>query len=269
VSLRSVLLFALVLLPLHPAAAASITLYDDSQSLPGTQAWLFAADDGLLTSGTATQSAFDDGLHSGVNLVTDNAVSAGYSNHEVIINLFPAPGISYSLKNPAFPELNRNLGFSLEFELQVLSENHLTTDRAGFSVLLLAQDLSGIEIGFWQNEVWAQNTNFTHGETQVYDTTLAERLYELAILDDTYTLSVGGNPLLSGVLRDYSNFGTPYNLSNFLFLGDDTSSARANVNIGQITLNTNEPASVPAPTGALLLLTGLPLLRQRLNRRQA
>lgn len=217
-----------------------VVLYDDTQgNLPADQPWLVFADDSILSGGTATQSA----TASGVNLVTDTAVSGGYSNYVPIANVF---------KNAAFPTLDRNDGFRLVFELEIVSESHASNDRAGFSVILLADDSMGIELGFWEDEIWAQNDTplFTHGQGVAFDTTQSEVSYELLVVGGQYFLSADGNLILSDSLRDYTAFGgAPYTLGNFLFLGDDTGSAGANINLGLVTINT-----IPEPTGAGLVM---------------
>ncbi len=219
-----------------------VVLYDDTQgNLPATQPWLFYADDAILSGGTVSQTA----NASGVNLVTDNAVSAGYSNYIPLIN---------TLKNPSFPLLDRSTGFRLSFELQITSETHVSNDRAGFSVILLANDMQGIEIGFWENEIWAQNDDplFSHGEGVAFDTTLGETSYDLTIVGNQYFLSAGGSLLLSSSLRDYTAFGgPPYTLGNYLFLGDNTGSAGANIQLGLVTIS---PIPEPAMFGLLALL---------------
>lgn len=216
------------------SVTAGIVLYDDSTSqLPGDQVWLAYASNGILTGGTATQTTVP-GV--GVTLATDNAVSAGYSNRTPF-------GL---LKNAAFPVLDRSQGFALGFELQVNGENHSSTDRAGFSVILLSSDLRGIELGFWEDRIWAQSDSplFTQAEFISFDTTASEVAYQLAIQGNSYSLSGNSSTLLTGGLRDYSSFGFPYSLPNFLFLGDNTSSANANVTLGNISLSAvPEPAS--------------------------
>ncbi len=226
-----------------PAYCTTTVLYNDQlPSTPGSQGWLIYGDNGFLSGGTATQTLVAEGTR----LVTDNAVSAGYANRVPIFN---------TLVNPAFPVLNRAAGYSLTFELQVNSESHANNNRAGFSVILLSQDLFGIELGFWADEIWAQSgPAFTHGEGAAFDTTAAQRVYELQILGDNYALLADGNAVVNGSLRNYSSFGSPYNLPSFLFLGDDTSSAGADVVLGQVTLLTD----VPEPAGtAWMALAGL------------
>ena len=231
-------LVALVIIGMFPASeqqcSADILLYDDSTSQrPGDQPWLAYA----TLGGTATETI----VPTGVTLATDNAASAGYSSHTPF-----GP-----LKNPAFPALNRVPGFALDFELKVNDENHSSLNRAGFSVLLLSSDSRGIELGFWEDEIWAQSDSplFTHAESVSFNTTAAEVDYQLAIQGNGYSLFGNSSLLLSGSLRNYSSFGSPpYTLPNFLFLGDNTSSANANVTIGNISLS-----AVPEPSSLMLI----------------
>ena len=218
-----------------------ITLYDGN-ALPGDQPWLvFAAD--TLTGWSQSPAA------GGTQLITNNATRAGYSNYLPL----PTP----SLKNTQFPILNRSKGFELTFSSRILSESHQSTNRAGYSIILLGHDAKGIELGFWANEIWAQNSDFTHAEAIAIDTTV-ERTYQLQILNEQYKLLDGQNTLLSGILRDYPTPATPYSLPNYVFLGDNTTSAAASVLQGPIFLQSNL-ASVPEPN-TLLLLTSSSLV---------
>src|SRR5262249_25272327 len=116
----------------------------------------------------------------------------------------------------------------------------------------------GVELGFWSNQVWAQNDSplFTHGEGASFDTTKALTDYALTVLGGSYSLSADGQPLLGGPVRDYSAFGLPYTLKIFLFFGDDTSSAWARVEIARVTLGAvPEPSSLAlAGLGAVVLV---------------
>ena len=224
------------------ARAATFTLFDDTAgTLPNTQSWLFY----LPIGGSAAQTV----VSTGVSLTTDKLVQAGYSNTFPVFN---------TLVNPAFPALDRTSGFSLDFELQILSEDHGTReDRAGFSVILLSSDNLGIEIGFWEDEIWEQrgppDPLLTHGDGTNFDTTTSETEYSLQILNFEYSLFANNTPILSGPLRDYSSFGgPPYTLSNYLFIGDDTTSAEANIALGLVQLQT-----IPLPGSALLIFSGL------------
>jgi hypothetical protein len=151
------------------------------------------------------------------------------------------------------PELDRTRGYTLHFTVQIDSESHANNNRAGFSAIVLSSDVRGIELGFWQDEVWAQHDDntgalFTHGEGAAFDTTTGLIAYKLAILSDTYSLSANNTPVLSGALRDYSNFVgpiDPYETPNLIFLGDDTTSAQAQIQLAYAAVAINKPPLDP------------------------
>jgi len=230
---------------INPVHAVNITLYDGTAgNAPSDQPWLST----VVLFGTETVVP---GV--GVRLSTSgsNSGRAGYSNYDVGSNLV----------NPGFPVLDRSLGFSVSFEVQVNSESHSASDdRAGFSVIALGEDSKGIELGFWIDTIWAQADSplFTHAEEVLFDTSSGPVLYELAILGDVYTLSSAGTVLLQDAVRDYTAFGSaPYTLGSYLFVGDNTSSAQADVTLGTITVSANDPAAAPLPSVALLMLLGI------------
>ncbi|MFO0808913.1 MAG: PEP-CTERM sorting domain-containing protein [Gemmataceae bacterium] len=231
------------LLTASPAVAQPLyTLYDPTAgTLPAAQPWLVYADNAILNGGVVSQSYMPG---QGAHLTTDAVVAAGYSNYQ------PLPMV---LKNAAFPVLDRTAGFRLNWTVQVQQESHTSVNRAGFSAILLANDRRGIELGFWTTEVWAQEAGFTRAESAAWNTGQPTD-YSLTILGNTYQLTANGTPLLTGPLRDYSSSGAPYNLPNYLFLGDDTSSAAADVTLGRVTVL----SPVPEPSG--LLLGGLALV---------
>lgn len=124
------------------------------------------------------------------------------------------------------------------FDLRVVAESHSNADRAGVSVIVTCSDKKGVEISFWQNEVWAQDDSplFTHGEGAPLDTTAhgsgrgGLRRYTLVFDRSRYWLTVDGQPLLSGPRKDYRAFTgnpDPYEIPNVLWVGDDTQSASA------------------------------------------
>ncbi|MCA9036279.1 MAG: hypothetical protein KDA91_14180 [Planctomycetaceae bacterium] len=223
------LLAAAVYLAFASSCRAGIVLYDDAtMQLPQDQAWLTYAASGLVTQSVVAGT--------GVRLTTSDAVAAGYSNRNLL----------GTLKNPGFPSLDRNSGFSLDFELQIHAESHTSADRAGFSAIVLADDGMGIELGFWQDQVWAQSASplFTHAESANFDTTAAEVAWSLSILGNTYALFGDSALVLSGSLRNYSAVGIPpYTGSNFLFLGDNTTNASADFTLGSVSIS-----AVPEPS---------------------
>lgn len=157
---------------------------------------------------------------------------------------------------PGFPLLDRAAGFQVSFTIQLESESHRNDNRAGFSIIVLSEDTRGIELGFWQNQIWAQSDEstgglFRHGEGIAYATSTGLTEYQLTILDDTYTLTANSQPILTGPLRDYSpfdGFPDPYETPNFLFLGDNTTSAQARIHLSLVSITGTEPP-IPTPTG--------------------
>ena len=232
--LAQILICSLALLVLHvvlaqTAKAATFTLYDGpAGGSPGSQPWLTYAEFGdaleAVNSGTTT-------------LDSTAADSAGYNNY----------GFNLALKNANFPTLDRTSGFRFSFTVSVNSESHTGTNgtnRAGFSAIALGSDKQGIELGFWTDRVWAQEGGsqnlFTKAESSLTNTTNL-RTYNLTIVGNSYLLSSGTTSILSGNVRSYTAFsGFPdvYEFPNFVFLGDNTSSAHANVTLTNVSIST-------------------------------
>ena len=237
-------------------AGASISLYDGTQAgLPQTQGWL--AYQALL----GTKPTLDGGTIGPTKLDTtaggSNTEEAGFSNYN-------ASALSYSLANASFPTLAPATGFDLTFNMKLDSESHSgSTDRAGFSVILLGTDDYGVELGFWAGQIWAQSATFTHTVEQesTLDPTSGFFQYDIHIQGSAYTLSENGHQILTGPTRYYgaTDAFPPYITPNFVFLGDDTTSAQGIAEIQSVGIAVPEPAS-----GVLLIgLAALSLRRQR------
>ncbi len=134
----------------------------------------------------------------------------------------------------------------MQFTVQIRQEIHNNANRAGFSVILLAEDLQGIELAFWPDRIWAQADVplFTHAEEVVYDTTNGLIVYDLTIVTDTYRLAANGTTVLTGPVRDYTAWEPPiagapdpYETPNLIFLGDDTGSAAAEIWLQNIAIS--------------------------------
>jgi hypothetical protein len=225
----------------QPSHGAPLVLYDAALGgTPDTQGKLIFR----TSPEAAARQAFADGATT-LDTMAQQADAAGYFG------------------NPkAVPALDRAAGYALSFAVQLIEEYHADSDkdgdgvgdRAGFSVLVLSSDTRGIELGFWPDQIWAQEEGaaeppagklFTHAEYALFDTTRLTS-YTLAIEGEVYTLSSAGQPILSGPLRDYRAFEgpvNPYRTPNFLFLGDDTGSARAIARLAYVALACN---SVPS-----------------------
>lgn len=188
-----------------------------------------------------------------------------FSNGVTVLDTTPAINefAGYQGRGSSVPTLNRHMGYQLHFQLKLDSESHagsdrngdLIDDRAGFSIVLLSSDVEGIEVGFWIDEIWVQEDDsqqagnlFTHAEGKTFNTTAVLTDYNLTIRDDAYMLETNGQCLLTGSLRNYSNFTgviDPYETPNYLYMGDNTSSAQAKVQLGNIGIDTTAVQITP------------------------
>jgi hypothetical protein len=65
------------------------------------------------------------------------------------------------------------------------------------------------------------------------------RTLRLSVLEDAYTVTFDGMQVLNGAVRDYTPFTgaiDPYETPNFLFIGDDTTSARGAYRLRRVQL---------------------------------
>ena len=261
VSLRHVLI-ACAAISVLPATAATQVLYDGALATtnaydPTTPGWFSSVLFGLtqtVTPGVGTTVA--------PSFPTNSALG-GYSN------TFALGG----MVNPAFPTLDRSVGFSLGLGFLVSQESHSgNLNRAGFSIILIGSDLKGVEIGFQDDRIFAQNDStggiFTAGESTTTPAVIGTTFnrWDLAIQGNGYALTRGGAAVLSGALRDYSSSGiTAYTTPNYLFFGDDTQSAQAAFAINFASITT----PIPEPSGFAMLLAGLVLVGAIAHRRRA
>jgi len=109
---------------------------------------------------------------------------------------------------------------------------------------------------------------FTHGEDVFFDTRQRSD-YRLSFTATDYALFADGGLILSGALRDYSAHANPvYGLSNFLFFGDNTHSAGADVVLHSVAVDATAGA-IPMPLALCLILPlwfGLAAERRGLRR---
>lgn len=220
----------LVLLLAQAIPTRGQVLYDaDLGTLPSAQGWSYAA-----LPGTAQQTLLEGAVR--LDTALSQREQAGYARQ-------------------ASAPLDRTTGFALSFTVRILSEAHSSPHRAGFSVILLAHDRRGIELGFWIDRVFAQADAplFTHGEEAALEARDAAVDCVVGVRGDRYRLFANGTPLLEGSVRDYTPFVgllDPYETPDFIFLGDDTTSAGASVEIGRVTLVTAPSLELSGP-GAL------------------
>ncbi len=231
-------------LPLTVSAAQTVTLYNGALGTDPVAQGNLAY--GSLPSGTyytvgSTSMTLDS--------TSSAAIHSGFSNFG-------------STNFASFPNLGESPGYTVTLDMQTLTETHNAgSSRAGFSLIALSSDLQGIEIGFWDDEVFSQNSNFTQGETDTFDTTAALTQYNLTIQGTSYTLSAGGTTLLTGALRNYSGAGVipnVYAIPNFIFIGDDTTEAAGSTVVSSLSVAVPEPMSL-----GLFSLYAAGLLRRR------
>lgn len=241
-------------LSLVPAVYADTVLYDPNLgTLPDQQGWLSVVD-------TSSTQSLTGGLVN-LNTTADRDDQSGYFSED------PFNG---TVTHPNMPVLDRAAGYTVSFQVQVLSEGHNNRDdnndgmldRAGFSVIAISQDLAGLELGFFENRVWAYaaagegtDSLFTQAEGVAFDTTTSLVNYDLAVQGDSYRLFANSQSILSGSLRNYNPSGLPpltdpYNNPSFLFLGDDTTSADSNVLLGRVAVLNS---AVPEPSSLLVV----------------
>jgi hypothetical protein len=230
-----ILAAAFMLVPPVAASATTETLYDGTLgSTPDVQGWIYASFP--LIRAHATQSV------AGASTILDTTFAMSDMAGYVYRRLPPAPS------------LDRSIGFRVLFSLRIAKESHVSSHRAGFSLIVLSNDLKGVELAFWKNEIWAQGDRplFTKGETSgPFDAGSKLVSYALTIRGDAYTLAADGAPILSGILKDYSTLNSPpfdfvYRQPNFLFFGDNTSSAAAQVVIGSIKIESPSAGGTPS-----------------------
>jgi hypothetical protein len=230
------------------------------------------ADGRTLTLYDALSGTLPDPSLMGFTAFPPDAVSLTYSDGAAVLDTSSvsaetyAGWVSSAATISGFPVLDSAAGVQVNFALQLENETHANQDRAGFNLILLDQDAKGIELAFWPNEIWTQNDDttgalFSHGEGGAFDTTAGLVDYQLTFNAETYTLTANTVPILSGPLRDYSRFEgflDPYETPNFLFLGDDTTSAQARVRLRFVSVTGIEPiapATVTSPSTDLPLPT--------------
>lgn len=208
----------------------------------GKGIWLFA----LGTVAAHGQALYDAALatppeaQGWVYLAVGTTIEVA-TNRSVLIDTSERAGTHAGWAQVTAAPLDRAKGFTLLLAAKINSETHDNDHRAGFSLIVLGDDRRGIELGFWVDTVFAQSDSplFTHAEEARVVMTNDFVEYGLSMFGTNYSLVADGAPLLKGPVRDYTSFDgfpNPYSTPNFLFMGDDTSSAAASVSIRRVTL---------------------------------
>jgi hypothetical protein len=246
---------SLLLAALLARPAAAVLLYDASSGLAPT--------DGAWGWGYGQTSSVGRGVTGGayrLDTTASEGISAGFFKNFLVYG---------------GPVLDTASGYELGLRLRVNAETHGGSDqRAGFSFIAVGSDVTrAIEVAFWEDSVWAYTLNagnqFVRGPQASVATTAGFADYLLRVQDQRFDLLMDGSLLFGGDLVDYTPANTsvlgidPYAIPNFLFWGDDTSSAQSSVDVARISFEALTPAAAPAPTSLWLLLTGLAVVARR------
>ncbi|GAB4341928.1 MAG: hypothetical protein Fur0042_03740 [Cyanophyceae cyanobacterium] len=126
-----------------------------------------------LPNGTTIPLATGAGTPTVASDFQGNGVQGGYAGYLNII-----PDGSNGFVNPAFPSLDRAIGFRVRFSAKVEQEAS-QDNRSGFSMIILGSDMKGIELSFEGKNpgnsaddfIFAQQPNFDseNGEKQDQD----------------------------------------------------------------------------------------------------
>ena len=235
------------------AVSESLPLYDAASAvLPDASPWSWTY--GSDSSGSSRNMTPSLPLAA----VLDTRLSAGAAGYGKIVGA----------------GLDSSTGFVIDFSLRVVEETHANGDlgtRSGFSIIVLDQAKKGVELSFWTNQVFAKiaDYGFPHGDGISVDAQTSARNYRVTFLSGQYTLVTEGAPPLAGVLSNYAPFVqfpynvVPYGQANYIFFGDNTTSASALVELSSITL-----APVPEPGEWALMAAGLVCIAGAVRRRR-
>src|SRR5512141_382553 len=155
--------------------------------------------DGALNTGTLDRQGF---LYLTYPLTNTQATQA-FTSPVTMLDTTPQMSdyAGYFANPTLYPSLDRVDGYQVLFTVQVMSETHISLDRAGFSLLVTSSDKRGIELGFWENEVWAQEGGsinpFTHAESAPFTRTTDLIAYRLTVMGERYMLAADGLTVLS------------------------------------------------------------------------
>jgi hypothetical protein len=252
--MRTFAITTTMILVLMSASVASATvLYDATLGgMPSDQGWLYLTEDPIPSGDTVQATVSSDGTKTTLDTTPDIQDTAGFFGSPIL--------------HPGMTILDRTGdGFTLSFTLRLSSEFHdSNNNRAGLSIIVLTSDSEGIELGFWENSIWAQSLAFSAPAEATAFATGTTTTYDLAILDGGYSLYANDAFILAGPLRNYSAHPPPvYSETDLVFIGDNTTSADAVSEVNYVELINY---AVPEPATLTLMTLGLASVLRRRRR---
>jgi len=249
------------------ATAGDIAVLYDPDLVPGTTQTPDekGQDFGKLSSDIFNQEGFyaaGDGVTE-FDTTYDPEIYAVFGTHSVFDG---------TQRHPRAQVLDRSAGFRVSFDLAIRSEQHDealdpngdgVSDSGSFSIGIISSDLKGLGIQFWADRIWITEDDsegeeelFTHAE--FFEQTAEEfgqlRRYDFEFKDDGYRIRIDGETVLTGLIRDYSNFQgvdvpvfgnvNSFDKPNSITFGDPSNVSMSQVAIGDITSET--PYDPPA-----------------------
>jgi hypothetical protein len=239
----------------RPAALAAVSLV----SLTGMARGVVLYDGSLGTAPTTqTPSLLFFNIPGGASLTTGPTSAT--------LNTTFNNGIYSGLSMISPVTLDPAVGYTVRVDAKILSSTFTKDSRAGFSIIAIGSDKRGVEIGFHTNEIYAlkytavPSPDLVRDEVVSFDTTSAITKYELSVSGTTFTLRADGTSIMTGPTKDYAPFAgaiDPYETDNFLWFGDNTTSASGSTEFSRLEV------IVPEPTTALSVGLLMSLLRRR------
>ncbi len=234
---RSRLLWAGLFALVAVAAAPAVVVYDAPAGFfrPDSAAWLWHYGANSASGAAAT--------------VTGPSAASPYTALDTTANADLSAG--WGRLSPI--ALDRTVGYVAAWQSQLVSSG-LGNNRAGFSVIVLSNDRRGVEFGMGSGRIFAyqDDLDFTPGEGVDLDLT-ARRSFHLSVSGNGYQLAIDGVNRLSGGLRLYDQTRAPYNVGNFLFVGDDTTRQASESRFRSFSVTAVPEPSVLAGVGLALV----------------
>ncbi len=115
--------------------------------------------------------------------------------------------------------LDRTLGYQMMLSFNIHSESHNPNkDASGLRIRMESDDIWGIRLDFWEDEIWDSASDGSHVNGVTYDTQQMVN-YKIDVFNDSYTLFGNDIFIKTGDLYLYST-GSP--IGNFIQIGDST-----------------------------------------------